>query len=166
MRKNVICIMAAAVLLSSCAKEEPGGSEAFDAKTLFPETAAAEFLQYTPVQTYEDGYTKSVVRYDSEPIGKDPIIVELYSPNDIKTADDIYSEFKSKHDLRADSEDITDYDAEAFLAYPSVNIYKDGYMAVVTAGSGSDEIQKQLLIEAGSVVAENLNLSVKNHTAK
>lgn len=158
MYKFIICITAAVMLLSACG-QEAYEKEEFNAKALLDEAEAAELLGYEAVQSYESGYTKTTVRYDSDPIGKDPIIVELYSPKDKN--EDIYNKFETRHSLRDDSEDISDYDAEAFLAYPSVNIYKNGYMAIVTAGSGSDEEQKQLLHKVGSVVSENLNKCAK-----
>ncbi len=164
MLKIIICLSAAALLLSSCGKKEIADTnQSLDAKMLLDTEKAEELLQYTPVGSYEDSYTKSIARYDSEPIGKDPIIVELYAHNDKKSAEDIYNDFKKRHEERTDAEDVTEYDAEAFLAYPSVNIYKDGYMVVVTAGSGADDAQKQLLLKAGAVAADNLCAYIKKN---
>ena len=163
--RNFICIAAAAVMLlsASCGKKEEIKHAPLDAKALFTQDDAVKILGYEPAQTFEDGYVKSTVRYDSKPIGKDPIIVELYSYDSKKSTGDIYDELKRKHSLRTDSEEISDFDAEAFIAYPSVNIYKDGYMAVVTAGSGADDAQKQLLTEVGGIVAQNLNDYILKH---
>lgn len=159
MRKKIICISAVCLLLASCKASE--GEVDFDARVILSATEATEILQYTPTVSYEKSYTKSVVRYDSDPIGNDPLIAELYAYNDKTSAEDIYAEFQKKRKLRSDSEEVTEYDAEAFVAYPSINIYKDGYMVVVTAGSGPDEAQKQLLIEAGKIAADNLNEYLK-----
>lgn len=163
--RKFICLAAAAVMLfsTSCGKKEEIKHAPLDAKALFTQEDAVNILGYEPAQIFDDGYVKSIVRYDSKPIGKDPIIVELYSYGSKKSAGDIYDEFKRKHSLRTDSEEVSDFDAEAFIAYPSVNIYKEGYMAVVTAGSGADDAQKQLLTEVGRIVAQNLNDYISKH---
>lgn len=160
MHVKSVFVIAMCLMLSACGGKEAQKEFAMDAKMLLSETEATELLQYTPSASYDKSYTKSTVRYDSEPIGKDPLIVELYSSNDKMTSEDILEEFERKRAFRSDSVDITDYDAEAFLAYPSVNIYKDGYMAVVTAGSGADEAQEQLLRQVGKIVADNLNAHI------
>ena len=161
MRKLICAVMAVSMIFlsASCGKKENAPQTEVGrlyARDLFTKEEATEFLGYEPIQSYEDGIIKSTVRYDSQPIGKDPVIVELYAESEQKSASDIYDEFKRKHSLRADSVEVTEYDSEAFIAYPSVNIYKDGYMAVVTAGSGADDAQKEILIKAGAAVSKKL----------
>lgn len=122
---------------------------------LSPEKAS-EMVGYEITANVENTSLKSIVTYTSKPLGKDPVIVELYACNETRSAEDVYAIFKEKREKRPNSQDIDDFGMECFIAYPSINFYCDGYMAVVTAGSGSDETQTELLKNIGGMVAENL----------
>jgi len=117
---------------------------------------AKGLVSYEPVMNIENSNQKSVLRIESEPKGADPIIIEVYSHNEKKSVAEIYEAFKQKKEKRTSAKDISEYDAEALLAYPSVNIYRDGYMVVVTAGSGGDEEQDALLKKAGAIATTHL----------
>lgn len=155
--QKVVCVAAALLvaLTASCGVKNKNIDAGFDAKAVFTQQDAEEILTYEPKMTFKDGRFISYVRYNSEPLGQDPIIVELYSE---KNTDDtaVYAEFEKKRAQRADRIDVTDIDAEAFIAYPSMNIYKNGCMAVITAGSGATDEQKELLVKIGDKVVKNL----------
>lgn len=114
-------------------------------------------VSYEPVMNVENTRQKSTVRFDSNPIGQDPVILELYSYNGKKSIAAVYEDFKQKKEKRPKAEDIEDLGLEAYIAYPSVNLYRDGYMIVVTAGSGADNAQAELLKKAGAIAAGHLD---------
>lgn len=153
MRKKFICIAAACLLTVSCGEKS---EETLSAEAVFPETEAAELLGFEPKATFEKSYAKSTVRYDSDPLGGDPLIVELYVCNDKTSGEDIRADFLERKENRSDSEEVEGFNAEAFIAYPSINVYRDGCMVTITAGSGADDTQKELLKKAGKIAAESL----------
>ena len=121
---------------------------------------ASEITGYELIQSEN---TKTRARFDSDPIGKDPVILELYSYNGSNSVAKIYEMFKDKKDKRPSAEDISGMGAEAFIAYPSVTFYRDGYMVVVTAGSGADDVQAELLKKLAQKASEHLDEYLKNN---
>lgn len=159
MKRNLVCLLAVVFLVSvtGCDKKETKVHETeLTADMLLSEDEVKALVGYEPVKTVSDTVLKSMVRYDSEPQGEYPVIVELYSYNKGKSVAEIYEQFTEKKERRPSSQEVNEYDAQAYIAYPSVNIYRDGYMAVVTAGSGANDEQGTLLKNAGAVVAGHL----------
>ena len=71
-----------------------------------------------------------------------------------KKVKEYYDECKS---MRPDSFEIQlDYPAEAFIAYPTLHYYINGYHIEVTAGSGNDDLQKNLLQNIANITLEKL----------
>lgn len=120
-------------------------------------------VSYEPSVSVKNTGSKSTVRYDSEPIGQDPVIVELYSYSDLKNVSEIHDEFKQRKEKRPKAQDVTDLGIEAYIAYPSINLYRDGYMAVITAGSGGDETQNEILKKAAGIAAAHLDEYLKQY---
>ena len=155
----------AIVLISACTSGEKGEKapekinyeSTLTAEQLFTVEEAKSLVSYEPVTSSENTRQKSILRFDSDPIGQDPIIVELYAFNGARSIASVYEEFKQKKEKRPKAEPVEDFGAEAYIAYPSINLYRDGYMIVVTAGSGADEAQKELLINAGRIAVGHLN---------
>ncbi len=161
MKNKIICLLAMSLVFSivSCGKEKNEQKEQTTklfASMLLSEDEVRGLVSYEPVKAISETSSKSVVRYDSSPKGEDPVIVELYSYNNQKSVAEIYEQFIQKKEKRSSSQDVAEYDIEAYISYPSMNIYHDGYMVVVTAGSGANEEQTTLLKNAGAIVATHL----------
>lgn len=121
-------------------------------------------VSYEPVALSEKSAQKTVIRYDSDPVGKgDPVIIELYAPNSYQSESDIRTIFTKKKEKRPKAKDINDFGIEAYIAYPSVNMYRDGYMVVITAGSGAGDEQEALLKSAGTIAAGHLDEYIQAH---
>lgn len=164
--KKILYIFAAMILffLFGCSNEKNGGNNASEltAQMLVTPEDVSGLLDYETNMSTENNYLKSSVTYTSDPLGKDPVIAELYSYNEKNDIETIHDIFKEKREKRPGSQDISDYDMDCFISFPSINLYCDGYMVVVTAGSGADEAQTELLKKFGAVAAENLKEYLKN----
>lgn len=102
---------------------------------------------------------KSVL-YRSEPIGKHDVVrVTLYQFSDQVTKDDVSNKFYEVKDSRPSAEVIPSVGDDAFLAYPSVHVYKDGRYVQITAGSGADDSQHELLVSLAKTAAGNMELN-------
>lgn len=113
---------------------------------------------YTPVKTLENTRGKSVVKYYPEVLGEsDPVIVEVYSHNEKISVAEIHEKFLDKKEARTSAYEIDGIKSEGFIAYPSANLYRDGYMLVITAGSGAEDSQGEMLKEFLKIADENLD---------
>jgi len=102
--------------------------------------------------------------YLAEPLGSgDPVVVTVTSPYAEITKDDIKEEYKNEYKTRLNKRKVEGLGDGAFLAYPSLYIYQDGYMIEISAGSGNSDEQKELLIELGKKALENLQASLSQY---
>ena len=156
--KKLICLVAVLVLTftTACKKEDNSKKTELSADMLMTIDQVKEIISYTPVMHLSKTDEKSTVRFDSDPKGEDPVIIELYSHNDEKSVAMVHEEFLNRKQMRPSSQELDGYDAEVFIAFPSIYIYRDGYMAVITAGSGGGEEQTDLLKSAGKIATLNL----------
>ena len=108
---------------------------------------------------------KSTVVYESDPIGaQDPVILDVYQYNgrtSVALIRQQYDEWKEKRPEAQEIDGLTGVDA--FLAYPSLHLYRDGIHIVITAGSGADEAQAELLQRLAVPVLEHLNTFLEQH---
>lgn len=167
MKRIIYIIVAFGMLLTlvSCGKKNGMESENnvnLTAESIITAENVKEIVTYETSATTENTHSKSVVRYDSVPRGQDPVIVELYS--DKENASKVYDEFKKRKEKRPKAQDVTDLGVEAYIAYPSVNLYRDGYRIVITAGSGADEAQSEILKKAAEIAVKNLNEYFMQHS--
>lgn len=121
---------------------------------------AAAVINYAPVidggSITKEG-DKSSVLYRSEPIGSGDIIkVSVTQYTKEITKEQIKTEFDTGKSKRPKAIDIGSIE-NCYLAYPSIHLYKDGYHIEITAGSGGEDAQKQLLEQLASRALENLN---------
>ena len=85
------------------------------------------------------------------------MIVKVYQTNQLLSNEDIVNSFNESRDFRSDAFSIDGLGVEAYVAYPSLHYYIDGYYVEITAGSGSDNDQKILLMNIAKITLENLN---------
>lgn len=166
--KKILCVFAVLMLIFSvgCSNEKDSSTSVksgLTAQMLMTPEDVSGLVDYEMTANAEETYLKSSVTYTSNPLGKDPVIVELYSYNGKNSVAAIHDMFKEKREKRPNSQDISDYDMDCFISYPSINLYCDGYMVVVTAGSGADEVQAELLKNFGAIAAEHLKEYLKKN---
>lgn len=115
------------------------------------------YLEYTPEMSEESSRRVSVAKFTSNPLGKaDPVIITLYQENGLMSAKQIREYYDECKKMRSDSFGAAVDADDAFIAYPSLHYYIDGYHVVITAGSGSNDLQKVLLTNLANISLENL----------
>jgi len=125
------------------------------AKEVFTPENAQSFAGYTVVT---DNISDSEVLYRSEPIGQgDTIAVTVEQYNADIAKDKIRSDYDLAKSMRPSAETLPGIGEDAYIAFPAVHIYADGYHISIAAGSGSDEKQRELLVNIANIVQENLN---------
>lgn len=169
-RKYLIALIIVAAIIAvvavRCSKdtEEPINAEPaiteLDPSALLPIEQAALTVGYNltsdGVTTDADG-TKTVL-YRPEPLGSADTVkvcVKQYSTSVSK--DSIRSEFDDDRAARSDTETIDATGIDVYIALPSIRMYYDGYYITITAGSGSNDAQKDLLVSLAQTAAANLS---------
>jgi uncharacterized lipoprotein YehR (DUF1307 family) len=118
-------------------------------------------VDYEPVQEPVEENTEKGTKqvwYHSEPLGKGDIVevtVRQYSDSVAKeTVKAGYDQMKQK---RPNAVQVDGVGEDAYIAYPSVHVYQEGYHIQITAGSGADDVQKTVLTNAAQTAVQNLN---------
>ena len=102
-----------------------------------------------------EGNTKSAV-YVSDPKGiGDSVEIKITQYSDAVTIDQVYQQFAAAKAKRYDITEVTELGETAYIAYPTIHVYDRGCIIEVTAGSGSDETQQQLLVNLAKVAVAN-----------
>lgn len=156
MKKLLIVILSLTLLMSSCGKKEPQlTSEVYPSELLTQENIAP-YLDYSPELTEERSRRVSIAEYRSNPVGQGyPVIIKVYQKNGLQSAQSVRAFYDECKTMRPDSFNAELNAEDSFIAYPSIHYYIDGYHVEITAGSGSDDLQKALLINLAAVSIDN-----------
>lgn len=95
--------------------------------------------------------------YLAEPLGAgDNIYVDIYITDENNNSSSIKNTFEASKNKRSDFVAVEDLNAEAYITYPTIHLYSNDVYAAITAGSGSDDEQAELLINLGKTALENI----------
>lgn len=114
---------------------------------------------YQPVldggEIKRDG-NKASALYVSNPIGEgDPVEITIVQHTQDMPPEHVWYAYDTDKSLRPSAEEVTELGENAYIAFPSINIYDRGCYVKITAGSGSDDNQRnQLLTLARMVIAK------------
>ncbi len=157
MKKIVIVISLLLVLLTGCGKKAKYDT----ASDFLPPEEVSKFLWYEPVLEEKTTRLEKKVTYKNEIAGSGDIVkLSVYPPNTKYTARNIHEQFNSEKKRNEEYQTLIsaeDLDTEAFIAIPSIHLYKNGHYAVITAGSGGGDEQIKLLKELANIVIYNLD---------
>ncbi len=169
MRKILSIVSVAAISMSLCACS--GGIFGDPIPTPEPMIDASQVITIDNVKTaVADNYTVeleggaavtdgnvSTAAYRAVPSGGgDPVIVEIIQPVGGVSEDAIWADYEEKRISRESAELIDGVGEDAYIAYPSIHVYNNGCEIVITAGSGSDEGQKEYLIAFAKTAISNI----------
>ena len=172
MKKILLIFASIAMIICLCAcsaKEEPIVIPDVDPASLItPEDIAAN-AGYTPVveasQTTREGNTATVL-YRSEPVGQyDTVRVTVTQFTDTIDYQQIYAAFDQTKMTRPSAETITGVGQDAYVAFPSIHVYDRGCVIDITAGSGADDVQRNLLINLALTAAGRLEAIIPDRTS-
>lgn len=156
MKKILPIILSSVLLLTSCGNKKPQYSSDVYPSELLTQENVAPYLDYTPEMTEERSRRVSVAEYKSNPPGQGyPIIIKVYQKNGLQSAEKVREFYDECKKMRSDSFDAGINADDSFIAYPSIHYYIDGYHVEITAGGGSDELQKALLTNLASASIDN-----------
>lgn len=154
--RRIIFLLCFSLFLSGCTSDEKISK--ITASVLLPPEAVAPYLDYTPDISEKNTRRYSITEYLSNPRGKyDPVIVKVFQANELLSEEDIINNFNESKNLRSDAFTVDGMNVNCFVAYPSIHYYTNGYHIQITAGSGSDNNQKILLMNLAKISLENLD---------
>ena len=181
MKKSIIAMISTiliATLISSCGGKKDDQSNVditlpqIDPVSLLPanDVYTALDFAYVPVVdggvVVNEGNTSSVV-YVSDPKGEhDSIEVTVTQKTDAISADTIKAYYNESMQKRADAMTVSNLGEIAYIAYPSIYVYNSGCIIKITAGSGADADQQNLLIKLATIASGNLDKLVEAEMEK
>lgn len=153
--KKIIYLLCFSLFLCGCSKNK---ITEITAAILLPQEQLAPYLEYVPEFSEETSRHYSIAEYRPNPPGSnDPVIIKVYQENQLYSKDRILDYFNECKELRTDSFKVDSLGVDCFVAYPSIHYYVNGYHVEITAGSGSDNDQKILLMNLAKISLDNLN---------
>ena len=169
MKKLLLVLASLFVTIGLCACGSGNGLFAAPTPTPIPELDPTAILstdnvyeginyEYVPVidgSVVTNGNSKSVV-YVSNPKGLgDSVTVKITQYNESTSIDQVYQQFAAAKAKRYEITEVTELGETAYIAYPTIHVYDRGCIIEVTAGSGSDETQQQLLLNLAKTAVAN-----------
>ena len=156
MIKTIVIALLSLILLCSCSEEQEFKTTIYPSDILTP-TELEPYVGYSPVMTEETSRRVSTATYTSDPIGTgDTVIVKVYQKNQLQTEEQVRAYFDECQNSRSDAFSIDSLDVDAYIAYPFIHYYTNGYHVQIGAGTGSDNLQKALLMNLAKLSYENL----------
>lgn len=111
---------------------------------------AATGYAYAPVldgNTYTRDVNTATAFYRSEPIGQgDPVIIEVTQYTDTVSKETVWYEYENERAKRPSAQMVTELGEDAYLAFPSIHVFDRGCHIKITAGSGNNEEQQNMLV--------------------
>ena len=158
MKKIFSVMLCMVMLLSSCGSKKEKKRETVYPSELISIEELSAYVGYTPVLTEEGNRRIRTATYVSEPLGKYyPVTISVRQKSDFQSEKEVKDNFDEMINARQDAYEIDDLGVKAYIVYPSLHYYVDGYHIEVTAGSGSNDLQKALLTNISKITLNNLS---------
>ena len=146
--KKFICILFSMItLISACSSGKQEYKTTIYPSEILTAEDLAPYIGYTPLMNEERSRRESTVTYVNENIGEgEPVEIKIFQKNQLQSEDKVREYFDECRQKRSDSFPIESLGVDSFIAYPSIHYYIEGYHVKITAGTGSDNLQKALLM--------------------
>ncbi len=162
----VLASLTCTIILCSCgkagglfSKATPTPIPVVDPSAIITAEDVAAATGYTPVldggAVKYEGNTATAF-YRSEPVGQDPVEISVQQYNEQTPVENVWFDYDTNRAYRSSAEEIADLGETAFIAFPSINIYDRGCYICITAGSGSDDNQRNLLLNLANIAVPRL----------
>lgn len=157
----IIACLALATSMSACGKNSdvPDVSEL---EKIAPDqlvtVEAVSTITGVDMEIDENGVTTdgnaSSVTYISDPAySGDPVTIRIEQFSESLTATQVWNDYENSRIYRGDMEFIEGIGEDCYIAYPYINVYDRGCYIRISAGSGDDENQRELLETLASIAA-------------
>ncbi len=162
-----------AMLISSCGGKKDDGVNKditlpqIDPVSLLPANDVYTALDYAYVPEVDGGVivnegNTSTAVYVSNPKGEhDSVEISVTQKTDAISADTIKAYYNESIQKRADAILVSNLGEIAYIAYPSIYVYDTGCIIKITAGSGADVNQQNLLINLATTALGNFDKLVE-----
>lgn len=100
-----------------------------------------------------DGSARSVT-YIPSPVGSaDPVTIQIEQFSETLTTTQVWADYENSRIRREDMEFVEGIGQDCYIAFPYINVYDRGCFIRISAGSGGDDEQKELLKSLAAAVA-------------
>ncbi len=157
----ILAAVSMSVALAACG----GGSSAPDVSELekispdqLVTVEAVSTITDVNMKVDENGVTTdgnaSSVTYVSDPAySGDPVTIRIEQFSESLTSKQVWDDYENSRIYREDMEFIEGIGEDCYIAYPYINVYDRGCYIRISAGSGNDEAQRELLENLASIAA-------------
>ena len=160
MKKYISILIVIVITLSGCKNKADEKSIILSPTDILSQGDIKEYIDFTPVLEESETTNSKTVKFKNSTAGASDIIeVTVYSEKENFSKTDIEDRFKFYKEKTIQYNSLIPaegLEAECFIAIPSIYILKDGYMVVITAGSGGEDAQINLLRSLAEVAIKNI----------
>ena len=168
----VLACLAVSVSMSACGKNSkvPDVSEL---EKIAPDQLvtvdAVSTITGVDMEIDENGVTTdgngSSVTYVSDPAySGDPVTIRIEQFSESLTTTQVWDDYENSRIYRGDMEFIEGIGEDCYIAYPYINVYDRGCYIRISAGSGDDAQQRELLETLASIAAGEVERVIPQET--
>lgn len=168
----VLACLAVSVSMSACGKNSkvPDVSEL---EKIAPDqlvtVEAVSTITGVDMEIDENGVTTdgnaSSVTYVSDPAySGDPVTIRIEQFSESLTTTQVWDDYENSRIYRGDMEFIEGIGEDCYIAYPHINVYDRGCYIRISAGSGDDSDQRELLETLASIAAGEVERVIPQET--
>lgn len=100
-----------------------------------------------------NGNASSVTYITNPQYSGDPVTIRIEQFSESLTTKQVWDDYEYSRIYRGDMEYIDGIGEDCYIAYPYINVYDRGCYIRISAGSGDDEKQRELLESLASIAA-------------
>ena len=161
MKKYIILLFIIILTLSGCGDKPNDNKKVFSPVDILSKEDIKDFIDFEPITEESETEISKTVKYKNSTLGVSDIVeVTVYSENDAISESEIEEKFnfyKTKNVEYKSLIPVEGVEADCFIAIPSAFILKDGYLVIISAGSGGEDAQINLLRGLSDIAIKNMS---------
>ncbi len=161
MKKYTILLFIIILTLFGCGDKPEENKKVFSPADILSKEDIKDFIDFEPVIEETETTVSKTLKYKNATLGvSDLVEVTVYSENDAISKSEIEEKFnfyKTKNKEYKSIIPVEGVEADCFIAIPSAYILKDGYLVIISAGSGGEDAQINLLRGLTDIAIKNMN---------
>ncbi len=161
MKKYIISLFIIILSLSGCGKNVDEKPVILSPSDILSAEDIKDYVDFTPVLEESETEISKTLKYKNETVGSSDIVeVTVYSESEAISKSQIEEKFnfyKTKNTEYKSIVPVEGVEAQCFIAIPSVYILKDSYLVIISAGSGGEDAQINLLRGLSDIAIKNMN---------